>query len=243
MGGISCIACYPPKKPEHVLLRLISEAGVWTTPDQAFYTGSDNLGSLQANHSPDLTSPPQAETGHPAAAGQPTAAVESPHTASRVVVRRKLSEPYVPTELAWVVCDGGILDQMAESLRTRRIAVSRSGETLEEISERLAKFRNKSHSPRKLAKSNQGAVPAEILTDLRFVAEFPAEQRRFDHFSAGTKCLLFPGRVIPRNDPQADDLRESLEIHKKNGRRLAAIRLPVDGGMLRMVDEQKVAIV
>ncbi|MFO0919662.1 MAG: hypothetical protein U0872_15295 [Planctomycetaceae bacterium] len=227
MGGVSCFSCYPPRKPEHVSLRLICESGVWTAEGDAFFDGSSDKLAESSEPSSIATSRPEA------------ALPAGPHpAAARPVVRRKSSEPYTDLELDWVFRPGGIIDQMDESASRRpyRPAVSRAGETISERNERLSRWSNDAsgssgNSRDRLVPSDVGAVPAELTVDLDFGGP-RSVPGAVTTFLAGTPCLLFPGRVIPDRDPEAAEVRGSLAVHAKHGRRVAVIRLD---GKLRIV--------
>lgn len=243
MGGVSCESCYPPRQPHHCLLRLISEGGAWTTEDAAFYVGE----AVSVKNGSGLTSPAQPAAVPP----RPAASAEAP--AGTITIRRKTSEPYTDHEIAWALGSGGICDQMdaaaavAANETTRRQyrdPVSRPGETIDEIAERIGRMRNREFVRRAAVESNVGAIPGQTTEEMRFIAdESPGPdgkfRRTYDVFPAGTKCLVFPGRNIPAGDPQEDDIRASVTAHHKGGRRVAVVRL---GGMLRIVDEHKVNV-
>ena len=192
-------------------------------------------------------------TAKPAAVQIRPSASDEP-TSGKITIRRKTSDPYTDHEIAWALGPGGICDQMdaaaevAASEVTRRLyrePVSRPGETIDEIAERIGRMRNRDFVRRAVAETNVGAIPGQTTEEMRFIAdESPGPdgkfRRTYDVFPAGTKCLVFPGRNIPVGDPQEDDIRASVTAHHKGGRRVAVVRL---GGMLRIVDEHKVSVV
>lgn len=240
MGGISCFSCYPPKRPEHVTLRLICEGGVWTTEDQAFFVPDSNAADGSSNRSADGVTSPPTPTGPPAAADQ--------HQSSRQVVRRKSSDDYTDLEINSFFCPGGMLDQMDESAGRRpyRIPVCRAGETITERDDRLQRFRlgHRGFEASRKFRSNLGAVPAELVELLRFVERsFEDDHGRVRHdtkdFPLGEKCLLFPGRKPPRQDPQASSIEEALRAKGDEANRFAVIRLDE---LLRVVPEKTVRI-
>lgn len=84
MGGVSCVACYPPRKPEHAILRLIDDGGTWQTESESF------------------TPATSATPGNvPRSSRQPSAAAREAHqSAYMAAVLDILTEP------------GGVLDRM-----------------------------------------------------------------------------------------------------------------------------------
>jgi hypothetical protein len=248
LGGISCQTCYPPRQPEHCLLRIISESGVWTAECEAFFSGSDDL-------SPGTTSPPQAAT-RPAGPAEPTTQTDylsSLHPGlQNGYRRRKSSEPFDGRELTWVIEPGGILDQMAAAAGSRRPAVSRTGETIAEISDRQARFRDRTFQPRRRVPSNAGSIAAVTTGPMRFIrsetvaADGRTVERLYDEFPTGTPVRLFPGQNVPECDPEAVEIRSSITGQGKEGRRLVVVRLPAEiesGGRLRLMREDHVRVV
>lgn len=258
LGGISCQTCYPPRQPEHCLLRMISESGVWTADGEAFFSGSgDPL--------PGTTSPPQAETrpDRPADPSEKRKNECSPITTQPAepsatypelpegYIRRKSSEHYDAREINWVIEPGGILDQMAAAAGSRRPAVSRTGETITEVADRQARFRDSTFHPRRFRPSNFGSIPAVTTAPMRFIrseavaADGRTVERLYDEFPAGTPVRLFPGRNVPDCDPEAGDIRASITGHGKEGRRLVVVRMPAEidaGGRLRILREDQVMV-
>lgn len=246
LGEISCQTCYPPRQSHHWLLILVSEAGTWSAEGEAFLSGDNSSG---------LTAPPQAESAaairrnSPPFTGENSTQTSPPISSDavspdsqKVVVRRKSSEPYTEPEIAWMLCRGGILDQMAESVARRpyRPPISRPGETIEERDARIEHMASGTlgGKRRRFEQSIVGAVHAELTVDLQFVIA-KSEPRRLETFPAGTACLLFPKRVVPERDPEAAVIRGSLASRGREAARLAVIRLD---GKLRIVDEHMVAV-
>lgn len=242
LGGISCQTCYPPRRPEYCLLRMVSESGVWTSEHEAFFQCAEPL--------PAAAPPQQAKTGPAGRDGQlQTTQPSATHPKSPIEYRRrKSSEPYDQREINWALEPGGIMDQMSAAAGTRRSAVSRTGETASEVADRLARFQDQTFMSRRLAPSSAGSVSAVTTEPLEFiVSEIPAEsgqsiQRTMETFPAGTACLLFLGRQVPESDPEAGDIRASIAGRGKEARLMVVVRLPAAGGRLRILSEKLISV-
>lgn len=254
LGGISCQTCYPPRQPQHCLLRMVSESGTWTAEGEAFFSGS-------GDQSLGVTSPPKAATRHTGTAGrqaQPDQSITQLNYLSSLhpglqngYRRRKSSEPFDARELTWVIEPGGILDQMAAVAGSRRTAVSRTGETIAEIEDRQARFRDSTFQPRRRVPSNVGSIAAVTTEPMLFIrsetiaADVRTAERLYDEFPAGTPVRLFPGQNVPECDPEAVEIRSSITGHGKEGRRLVVVRLPAEieaGGKLRLMRDDLVRV-
>ncbi len=244
LGGISCLLCMPPAKPEHCLFRMTIVGGLWDDAENPF-------GASDATHAEDFSdSSKSASESHriaSAASGGATVAGESPDASN--VVKRDASGSLAPAEVNWFLEPGGIIDQMAVSARRPDLCrdsplpypVSRRGETLQEIADRRAGLVKPWKSSRR--RSDAGAVTAVLREELQFVVGTDIgpdghATHRLESFPEGTGCLLFPNRKLPPRDPETPEIEASLKgMTPDDVKTKAVVRL---GDRMRIVDIKQV---
>lgn len=227
LGGISCEHCMPPRTG-HCVLRLTIVGGTWDDADNPFGASDEQKNNGFSKNA--------SGTHRIASAASDSQSGTSSQTEAPNVVRRGPANEYADAELNWVVCPGGILDQMAAGPRVVTPAPSPAcwrGETIDEIRERLAGRADRSAR----RPSDHGAVSAVLTEDLQFVTGSEIDSHGVNRlqvkvYQSGSDCLLFLGRKVPPRDPEAEWVNQSLAARKDDAKNMAVVRLD---GRLRLV--------
>lgn len=227
LGGISCETCVPPK-PGYCLMRMTIVGGTWDDADNPFGASDEPKNSGFSKNA--------SGTHRIASAASDSQSGTSSQTEAPNVVRRGPANEYADAELNWVVCPGGILDQMAAGPRVVTNLPSPAcwrGETIDEVRERLTgRAARSARRP-----SDHGAVPAVLTEDLQFVTGSEIDSHGVNRlqvkvYQEGSDCLLFLGRKVPPRDPEAEWVNQSLASRKDDAKNMAVVRLD---GRIRLV--------